>query len=72
MAQLGHDGERMINQYILKEEIGRGSFAIVHHAVDAITMEDFVIFNYFPTLPCRLWKLKLAKTRRSRSILGGG
>lgn len=36
------DGVRRVNQYILKREIGRGSFGVVHLGIDSTTGEAFV------------------------------
>lgn len=36
------DGVRRVNNYILKREIGRGSFGVVHLGVDQTTGEEFV------------------------------
>lgn len=36
------DGVRRVNHYILKREIGRGSFGVVHLGVDSTTGEEFV------------------------------
>jgi hypothetical protein len=32
-----------VNHYILKREIGRGSFGVVHLGVDSTTGEEFVL-----------------------------
>ena len=37
------DGVRRVNHYILKREIGRGSFGVVHLGVDSNTGEEFVL-----------------------------
>jgi len=37
------DGVRKVNQYILKREIGRGSFGVVHLGIDSTTGEEFVL-----------------------------
>jgi hypothetical protein len=36
------DGVRRVNHYILKREIGRGSFGVVHLGIDSNTGEEFV------------------------------
>jgi serine/threonine protein kinase len=36
------DGVRRVNNYILKKEIGRGSFGVVHLGIDSTTSEEFV------------------------------
>ena len=36
------DGVRRVNHYILKREIGRGSFGVVHLGIDSTTGEEYV------------------------------
>lgn len=49
------DGVRRVNHYILKREIGRGSFGVVHLGVDSSTGEEFV--PPFPIPLARLWNV---------------
>ena len=35
-----------VNHYILKREIGRGSFGVVHLGIDSTTSEEFVCCLY--------------------------
>ncbi len=37
------DGVKMINQYIIKETLGKGTYATVKLAVDSITKETYVV-----------------------------
>ena len=50
-----------MNHYILKREIGRGSFGVVHLGVDSTTGEEFVLALVF-------WAGGVADYRRSKSF----
>ncbi|KAK4704214.1 hypothetical protein P7C70_g2000, partial [Phenoliferia sp. Uapishka_3] len=42
----GHDGTRSVNQYILKEKLGQGSYATVERATDRTTHLDYAVKEF--------------------------
>ncbi|TPX31296.1 hypothetical protein SmJEL517_g05322 [Synchytrium microbalum] len=62
------DGERTINQYVLKEQIGQGSYATVSRGYDTISHMEVAIkeFRYGESL----WHLTRANANHHASFLG--
>ncbi|ORY86856.1 kinase-like domain-containing protein [Protomyces lactucae-debilis] len=63
------DGQRMLNQYVLQKEIGRGAYGTVLQAVDSTTGKEYAIKEFSKA---RLRKRNhSAILRRPRGALGG-
>lgn len=63
----GHDGTRSVNQYILKERLGQGSYATVERATDRVTHVDYVRSGPTPERPLPTLTAPLPFQRPSKS-----
>jgi calcium/calmodulin-dependent protein kinase kinase 2 len=63
--------QHRINQYLIKQEIGRGSFGAVHHAVDQYGTE-YVSLQIRPIRRFQLDKLSMATTLLEKLAIAYG